>query len=646
MTTLFIDGVKEDQFSHENVTGIDLLKRKVWGKEVIAMRVNGVLWDLTRTLPDEAHVERVVRDSPEGLEILRHGAAHILAQAVKELFPETQVTIGPTIDHGFYYDFYRETPFSLEDLPVIQKRMKEIVERKEPVQRHVWSREDACAFFKEKGETFKETIIRELPEGEPLSVYQQGNFIDLCRGPHIASTATLGDGFALTKLSGAYWRGNAQGEKLQRIYGTAWASKADLQAYLDAIEEAKKRSHVKLGKEMELFHLQEEAPGSVFWHPKGWVIYQELLRFIREKITRHGYREVNTPQMVSRSLWEESGHWDKYRENMFCIEQENQAFALKPMNCPCHVQIFKQGLKSYRDLPYRIAEFGSCMRNEPSGALSGIMRVRSFVQDDAHIFCGPEHINSETVAFCKLLREVYSELGFHDVHVKLALRPEKYIGSEEEWAHAEDALRQGALSAGLLCQDAPGDGAFYGPKLEFVIEDALKRPWQCGTLQVDPFLGQRLGAFYTSSEGKRVHPILLHRAILGSIERFVGILIEHYAGKLPLWLAPVQAVIATVSQGSVDYGKHVAAFLQGYGLRIDEDFRGEKIAYKIREHTLKKVPYIFVIGEKEASDGVLSVRCGNLQASLTLESALGLLRSVIEKRSTAVLHEGGRAHHE
>jgi threonyl-tRNA synthetase len=530
-----------------------------------------------------------------------------MAEAVKELFPETQVTIGPAIENGFYYDFARKTPFALDDLEKIENKMREIVKRDEKLVREVWKRNDAAKYFASIGEKYKAEIISSIPSDQDISLYRQGNFIDLCRGPHAPSTSHIKH-FKLMKLAGAYWRGDSKNEMLQRIYGTAWESKESLENYLKMLEEAAKRDHRKIGREMDLFHIQEEAVGSVFWHPKGWTIYREIENYIRTKLEKNNYVEVKTPQMVDKILWEKSGHWEKFRENMFVAESEDRTLAIKPMNCPCHVQIFNQELKSYRQLPLRMAEFGSCHRNESSGSLHGIMRVRAFTQDDAHIFCEESQINSETVAFCKLLKEVYSDFGFENVKVKFSTRPEKRAGSDETWDKAEAALAEAVKVAGLDCEINLGEGAFYGPKLEFTLVDAIKREWQCGTLQVDFILPERLDASYIASDGSKKRPVMLHRAVLGTFERFIGILIENCAGKFPLWLSPTQMVVATITNDSDGYAAEVVEKLKAQGFRVESDFDAQKINAKIREHSLKKVPYILAIGKKEAEDGSVSVR--------------------------------------
>jgi len=597
-------------------------------KAALAVRVGGEMKDLSTVIDADAEIAIVTAKDEDALELLRHDCAHVMAEAVKELFPGTQVTIGPNIENGFYYDFARDEPFVPEDLEKIEARMHEIVKRDEPVTREVWDRAEAIKFFKDKGEHYKAEIIEEIPGDEEVSLYRQGDFIDLCRGPHLPSTGKLGKAFKLTKLAGAYWRGDSKNEMLQRIYGTCWAEKKQLKAYLHMLEEAEKRDHRRLGREMSLFHLQDVAAGAVFWHPKGWTLYRTLRSYMRERLNAEGYIEVNTPQMVDRVLWEASGHWDKFREHMFTSDVEDKVLGLKPMNCPCHVQIFKQGITSYRDLPIRMAEFGACHRNEPSGALHGLMRLRAFVQDDAHIFCTEDQITSETQAFCRLLQSVYKDLGFEDVIVKFSDRPEVRAGSDETWDKAERALQDATTATGLETELNPGDGAFYGPKLDFVLRDAIGRDWQCGTLQVDFVLPERLDAHYIGEDGEKHRPVMLHRAILGSFERFLGILIEHYAGKFPLWLAPLQVVVATITFEADDYATRVHAALCEAGLKAELDIRNEKINYKIREHSVAKVPIILVIGAKEAADGTVAMRRlgGKDQENLVLKEATARLQ--------------------
>ncbi len=577
-------------------------------KVALAIRVNGELRDLSRAVESDAKIEIITpKSGADALEIIRHDAAHLMAEAVKELFPETQVTIGPAIENGFYYDFSRKTPFHLDDLALIENKMREIAKRDEKLVREIWKRDDAVKFFNSIGEKYKAEIIASIPANEDISLYRQGQFIDLCRGPHAPSTAHVKH-FKLMKLAGAYWRGDSKNEMLQRIYGTAWESEESLKNYLHMLEEAEKRDHRKIGRAMDLFHIQEEATGSVFWHPQGWIVYREIEKYIRAKLEKNGYVEVKTPQLVDKILWEKSGHWEKFRENMFVAESEERLLAIKPMNCPCHVQIFNQNLKSYRQLPLRMAEFGSCHRNESSGSLHGIMRVRAFTQDDAHIFCEEHQINSETINFCELLKEVYRDFGFEKVAVKFSTRPEKRAGSDETWDRAEAALAEAVKSAELEYEIQPGEGAFYGPKLEFHLTDAIGRTWQCGTLQVDFILPERLDASYVAQDGSKHRPVMLHRAILGTFERFIGILIENCAGKFPLWLAPTQMVVATITNDSNDYAREVLEKLKSHGFRAEADLDAQKISYKIREHSLKKVPYILAVGKKEAESGAVSVR--------------------------------------
>ena len=577
-------------------------------KIALAIRVNGELRDLSHKFEDDCKIEIITpKSGAVALEIIRHDCAHIMAEAVKELYPETQVTLGPAIDNGFYYDFARKTPFISEDLEKIEAKMREIVKRDEKLIREEWERDDAVKFFEKSGEKYKAEIISSIPAEQKISLYRQGNFIDLCRGPHAPSTSHV-KYFKLMKVAGAYWRGDSKNEMLQRIYGTAWESEESLKNYLHVLEEAEKRDHRKIGRQLDLFHIQEEATGSVFWHHKGYIIYREIENYIRRKIEQNGYVEVKTPQLIDKVLWEKSGHWEKFHDNMFVAESENRLLAVKHMNCPGHVQIFNQDLKSYRQLPLRMAEFGSCHRNESSGSLHGIMRVRAFTQDDAHIFCEEHQINDETLAFCELLKEVYRDFGFEDILVKFSTRPANRAGSDEVWDKAEKALEQAVNHAGLEYKLNPGEGAFYGPKLEFTLVDALKREWQCGTLQVDFVLPERLDVSYVSQDGSRKRPVMLHRAILGSLERFIGILIENYAGKFPLWLSPVQVVIAPITNEFDDYAKMVHDKLKSAGIRSQIDLDSQKISYKIREHSLQKVPYIAVIGKVEATNNKVSIR--------------------------------------
>ena len=578
-------------------------------KAALIAVVDGDEWDLSRPIETDAAVALVTAKDDAALALLRHDCAHVMAEAVLELFPETQVTIGPAIENGFYYDFHRDTAFSEDDLAAIEKRMHEIVDRDEAIVRSVWSRDDAVAFYQKNNEPFKVELVEAIPVDETVTFYQQGNFIDLCRGPHAPSTGKIGHAFKLMKVAGAYWRGDSNRPMLQRIYGTAWTSEKDLTAYLTMLEEAEKRDHRKLGKQLGLFHLQEEAAGSVFWHAKGWVLYREIEAYVRRRLDAAGYSEVKTPQLVDRSLWEASGHWEKFGENMFTAQSEDErTLALKPMNCPCHVQIFRQGIKSYRDLPLRMAEFGSCHRNEPSGALHGIMRVRAFTQDDAHIFCTEDQITEESVKFCALLQSIYADFGFDDVRVKFSDRPDVRAGDDATWDRAEAALTDATHAAGLDTVLNPGEGAFYGPKLEFVLRDAIGRDWQCGTLQVDFVLPDRLDAEYVGEDGNRHRPVMLHRAILGSMERWIGILIEQYSGRMPAWLAPVQIVVASITDSANDYAREVAARAAAAGLRVETDLRNEKISYKVREHSVMKVPFILAVGGREAEAGTVALR--------------------------------------
>ena len=601
-------------------------------REAVSIRVNGDLKDLNQVVPDAATIDIITKDSAEGLEVIRHDVAHLFAQAIKELYPDTQITIGPAIENGFYYDIHPKTPLSIDDFPKIEKRMHELVDQDIPIVREEWNRDDAIPFFQNMGENFKAEIIEGIPQGQAISLYRQGGFIDLCRGPHLPSTKRVGHAFKLMKLAGAYWRGDHRNVMLQRVYGTAWATQAQLDEYLHMLEEAEKRDHRKLGAELGLFHLQEEAIGSVFWHPKGWTIYRTLENFMRRRLEKAGYVEVRTPQLLDRSLWEASGHWEKFRESMFSVEAEDsKVLAIKPMNCPAHIQIFKQGIKSYRDLPLRMAEFGCCHRNESSGSLHGIMRVRSFVQDDAHIFCTPDQIISETKSFCDLLKGIYQDLGFTNFKVKFSDRPEIRAGSDELWDKAEKALKDATTAAGIEYSLNPGEGAFYGPKLEFVLRDAIGREWQCGTLQVDYCLPERLDANYIGEDGQKHRPVMLHRAVLGTFERFIGVLIEHYAGKFPLWLAPVQVVVASVTGEVNAYAESVVQQLRDKGLRAEIDIRNEKIPYKVREHSLQKVPYIFVVGKREAEENTVAIRKlgGEQQLVVSLAEAINNLQEEV-----------------
>ncbi|MBT8041273.1 MAG: threonine--tRNA ligase [Gammaproteobacteria bacterium] len=589
-------------------------------KATLAGEVDGQLRDASHVIEDDAALRIITSRDPEGLEVIRHSTAHLLAQAVERLFPECQVTIGPVIENGFYYDFAYPPGFTMEDLDRIAAEMRRIVKDSLPVRREVWSRGEAIQFFEQEGEKYKAEIIRDLPEGEELSVYRQGDFVDLCRGPHVPDTGKLGE-FCLTKLAGAYWRGDSSNEMLQRIYGTAWPTRKELKQYLTRLEEAEKRDHRKLAKQLNLFHFQEEAPGMVFWHDHGWRIYIEVENYVREQLRQAGYMEVNTPEVVDIKLWEKSGHAEKFIEEMFITESENRSYAIKPMNCPCHVQVYNQGLHSYRDLPMRMAEFGSCHRDEPSGALHGLMRVRAFTQDDAHIFCTPEQVESESAAFIELLYRMYADFGFNEVLVKLSTRPEKRIGADELWDRAEEALARSLDQAGIEYDVNPGEGAFYGPKIEFSLKDTIGRVWQCGTLQLDFNMPGRLDATYIDEDSQRQVPVMLHRAILGSLERFIGILIENYGGAFPPWLAPVQAVVMNITDKQSDYCKNVVQTLANQGFRVDPDLRNEKIGFKIRQHTMAKVPFLLVVGDREVENGTVAVRtrAGDDLGSMTVE---------------------------
>jgi threonyl-tRNA synthetase len=576
-------------------------------KAALGGRVDGKLVDLSHRIEHDAQVAIVTDKGTDGLELIRHSTAHLLAYAVKELFPDAQVTIGPVIENGFYYDFAYKRPFTPEDLAAIEKRMGELAAKNEPVERRVLPRDEAVAHFEAQGEHYKAQIIASIPAGEDVSLYREGGFEDLCRGPHVPSTGKLKH-FKLMKVAGAYWRGDHRNEMLQRIYGTAWATKEELQQYLTMLEEAEKRDHRKLGRELDLFHLDEHSPGTVFWHPKGWTVWQQVEQYMRSVYRDNGYLEVKGPQILDRSLWEATGHWDKYRDNMFTTESEKRDYALKPMNCPGHILIFKQGIKSYRDLPLRYGEFGQCHRNEPTGGLHGIMRVRAFTQDDGHIFCTEDMILPECVAYTALLQQVYADFGFKDIIYKVATRPAARIGSDESWDKAEHALMESLRRSGVEFEIAPGDGAFYGPKIEYTLKDALGRPWQCGTMQVDFSMAERLGAEYVAEDSSRQTPVMLHRAIVGSLERFIGILIEQHAGALPAWLAPVQVVVASITEAQAAYAEEVAKTLLKQGVRAEADLRNEKITYKIRAHSLQKVPYILVVGDKEKASGAVAVR--------------------------------------
>ena len=629
ITLTFPDGSSRE--FDAGITGMEVAKSisKSLAKKALVMEVNGTPRDLADAITEDASIRFITRDDEEGLEYIRHDAAHVMAQAVQELYPGTQVTIGPTIENGFYYDFFRNEPFTTEDLPKIEKKMKEIVARNLPFRKEVWERDAAIAKFREMGENFKAELIESIPEDEEIRIYWQGDeWFDLCRGPHLPSTGKVGDAFKLMKVAGAYWRGDPNKPMLTRIYGTAWADRKQLNAYLKQLEEAEKRDHRRLGREMDLFHFQEEAPGSVFWHRKGWTIFQQLVNYLRRVQDEAGYIEVNTPDMMDRALWEQSGHWEKFREHMFITQTEDERiFACKPMNCPGHVQIFKHGLKSYRDLPIRMAEFGKVHRYEPSGALHGLMRVRSFTQDDAHIFCTSEQIKEECIRLHRLILDIYKDFGFEDVRIKFSDRPEKRVGSDEIWDAAEAALKEAVEEAGGEYTLNPGEGAFYGPKLEYVLRDAIGRDWQCGTVQLDFNLPGRFEAFYIGADSEKHTPVMIHRAMFGSLERFIGILIEHYAGHLPLWLAPVQVVVCTITSDADDYARQVEQRLTAAGLRAEADLRNEKINYKVREHSLAKVPVILVVGKREVEEGAVNMRRlgSKQQQAMKLEEAIATL---------------------
>ena len=605
-------------------------------RAALAGKVNGALVDTSYLISENADLAIVTDRDADGLEIICHSTSHLMAYAVKELFPEAQVTIGPVIDNGFYYDFSYKRPFTPEDLEAIEKRMGELAKRDIPVSRKVLPRDEAVAYFKGIGEHYKAELIEAIPQGEDVSLYTEGDFTDLCRGPHVPSTGKL-KVFKLMKLAGAYWRGDSKNEMLQRIYGTAWAKKEDLDAYLHLLEEAEKRDHRKLGKQLDFFHMQDEAPGMVFWHPRGWTLWQEVEQYMRARFVEYGYQEVRTPQVMDRALWEKSGHWENYRDNMFTTSSENRDYAVKPMNCPGHVQIFNHGLHSYRDLPLRLAEFGCCHRNEPSGALHGLMRVRGFTQDDAHIFCTEEQIQGEVADFIVMLQKIYEDFGFADVLVKLSTRPEKRVGSDETWDKAEAALAAALQQNGLAFDLQPGEGAFYGPKIEFTLKDSLGRLWQCGTIQLDFNLPVRLGAEYVAEDNSRKPPVMLHRAIVGSMERFLGILIENFAGAMPLWLSPVQAVVMNITDAQAEYVENVVAELKKNGFRAQSDLRNEKINYKIREHSLQKMPYLLVAGEREMQSGQVAVRTrkGEDLGSMPLQTLIEHLRSEVDSKGGA-----------
>ena len=605
----FLDGSKKN--FPDKVTGIEIAKSisPSLSKDAIAIVIDGIQKDLNFVINNNCEIEIITKDSIKGLEIIRHDTAHVMAEAVKELFPDAQVTIGPPIEKGFYYDFAKKEPFNLEDLTKIEKKMHEIIKKNEKFERETWSRKKAENFFKDQGEKYKLEILKDIPKNEEISIYKQGKFLDLCKGPHSPSTGRIGSFFHLTKIAGAYWKGDSNNEMLQRIYGTAWATQKDLDTYVVQLEEAEKRDHRKLGKEMDLFHFQEESPGSVFWHAKGWNVFQDLKNFLRKKQSDAGYQEINTPDMLDRSLWEKSGHWDKFKENMFTVEPDDgRIYALKPMNCPGCIQIFNQGIKSYKDLPIKISEFGKVHRYEPSGAVHGLMRVRSFTQDDAHIFCSEEQISDECNNLTKLILEIYKDFGFTDILINYADRPKKRVGSDKSWDKSEKALLSAIKKSKIDYTINKGEGAFYGPKIEFVLRDSIGRNWQCGTVQVDINLPERLGATYIDNKGNKKRPVLLHRALFGSLERFIGILIEHYEGKFPFWLSPLQIVVCPITDKFNKYGDKIFKKINSLGYKVKFDSRNEKISYKIREHSLQKVPLIFIIGEKEMKSNSITIR--------------------------------------
>ena len=623
----------------KGINGFEIAEEisKSLAKESIAIKINSGIFDLKTRIEKDAKIQIIKKSDEEALDIIRHDCAHVMAEAVQSLFPETQVTIGPSIENGFYYDFARKEPFTLSDLPKIEKKMHEIINIGEKFTREVWSREEAIKFFKDKGEDYKVELIEDLDPNEEITIYKQGEWLDLCRGPHMISTKQIGKGFKLMKVAGAYWRGDSNNTMLTRIYGTAWRNEKELENHLQQIEEAEKRDHRKLGKEMDLFHFQEEAPGGVFWHPKGWQLFQSLINYMRLRQDRADYVETSTPELLDKSLWETSGHWEKFSENMFTTDpKEEKVFAIKPMNCPGAVEVYKQGLKSYRDLPLRMAEFGKVHRYEPSGALHGLMRVRAFTQDDAHIFCTEDQITEESKIVCDLILSIYKDFGFNDVRIKFSDRPEKRVGDDRVWDKAEEALKQAMEATGLEYTFNPGEGAFYGPKLEFVLRDAIGRDWQCGTLQVDLNLPGRLGATYVAEDGQKKVPVMLHRALFGSLERFAGILIEHYAGHLPLWLSPSQVVVATITSESDNYAFDVKDQLSKNGLRTEVDIRNEKIGYKIREHSNAKIPIILAVGKKEAEEKTVSVR--RLGSQETLVVKLDELISDLKKESLSPIN--------
>lgn len=640
ITLTFPDGATRDVDAGVSGADVALVISKSLSKKAVAAKINGVLCDLSDPIAADAEIEIITRDAPEALELIRHDCAHVLAEAVQDLYPGTQVTIGPVIENGFYYDFARDEPFTPDDFAAIEKRMRQIIERDTPFTKELWSRDEAKQFFADKGEAYKVELVDAIPAGEDLKIYKQGEWLDLCRGPHMPSVGKIGSAFKLMKVAGAYWRGDANNPMLSRIYGTAWANDKDLKAYLHMLEEAEKRDHRRLGREMDLYHFQEEGPGVVFWHAKGWTVFQEMISYMRRRLAETGYQEVNAPQILDKALWETSGHWDWYRENMFVTQTEDdRVFAIKPMNCPGHVQIFKHGLKSYRDLPLRMSEFGSVSRYEPSGALHGLMRVRAFTQDDAHIFCTEDQMAEECLKINDLILSTYSDFGFDEVVVKLSTRPEKRVGSDALWDHAEkvmaDVLKtieeqsEGRIKTDIL----PGEGAFYGPKFEYTLRDAIGREWQCGTTQVDFNLPERFGAFFVDADGEKKTPVMIHRAICGSMERFLGILIEDYAGHFPLWLAPTQVVVTTITSDADEYATRVVETLKAAGVRAELDIRNEKINYKVREHSVTKIPLIFVCGRREAEEGSVNIRRlgSKNQTAMSLDDAVAM---VLEEKTS------------
>ena len=633
ITITLPDGTKKNFSQTISVSDLAYDIGEGLGRAALAGQVNGKLVDLTHLIDEDAEVAIITAKNDEGLDILRHSTAHLLAYAVKELFPEAQVTIGPTIDDGFYYDFSYKRAFTPEDLELIEKKMSELAKADHIVSREVMPRDQAVKFFKDQGENYKAEIISSIPENEDVSIYHEGSFSDLCRGPHVPSTGKL-KAFKLMKVAGAYWRGDSKNEMLQRIYGTAWATKDDLKDYLYRLEEAEKRDHRKLGRSLDLFHMQDNAPGMVFWHTKGWTVWQTIENYLRKKFIDYGYQEIKTPSVLDKALWEKSGHWENYHDNMFVTSSENRDYAVKPMNCPGHVQVFNHHLHSYKELPIRLAEFGSCHRNEPSGALHGLMRVRGFTQDDAHIFCTEDQILGEVILFNQMLMETYKDFGFKDILVKLSTRPEKRVGSDEVWDKAEDSLEKSLIAANLQYEVQPGEGAFYGPKIEYVLKDSLNRMWQCGTIQLDFNLPVRLGAEYVDESSEKKHPVMLHRAIVGSMERFIGILIENYAGNLPLWLAPVQVVVMNITHTQSSYVHSVIEYLKDKGIKSISDLRNEKITYKIREHSISRVPYLLVIGDREMENKQVAVRTqkGEDLGVMGIEEFYDLIKAEIDAR--------------